>query len=71
MACLGAGLGLLLAWALTARGDPTGGMLPLFSMPARDLLIGAAIAVALGIVTGIFPAMNAMRLRVADALRRI
>jgi ABC-type antimicrobial peptide transport system permease subunit len=30
-----------------------------------------ALSVALGVITGIFPALQAMRLRVADALRRM
>jgi putative ABC transport system permease protein len=68
---LGGGLGLGLAWMLTSQGDPTNGMLPLFFFPVRDLLIGLGISVALGLVTGIFPAQQAMRLRVADALRRM
>jgi putative ABC transport system permease protein len=68
---LGGGLGLGLAWLMTARGDPTGGMLPLFHLPLRDLLLGLGISVVLGVLTGIFPARQAMRLRVADALRRM
>jgi putative ABC transport system permease protein len=68
---LGGVIGLGLAWMFIARGDPTGGMLPLFLFPARDLLIGLGISLALGVVTGIFPARLAMRLRVADALRRM
>ena len=68
---LGGGLGLALAWLATSQGDPTGGMLPMFFFPTGDLLLGAGIAVALGLVTGIFPAWQAVRLRVADALRRM
>jgi len=68
---LGGTLGLGLAWMMISRGDPTGGLLPLFSFPPRDLLTGFGISIALGIVTGIFPALQAMRLRVADALRRM
>ncbi len=63
--------GLLLAKGLTAGGDPTGGMLPMFFFPTRDLLIGVLFCVTLGIVAGIFPALQAMRLQVADALRRM
>jgi len=47
------------------------GLLPNFFFPTRDLFIGLALTVALGFVTGIFPALQAMRLRVADALRRM
>jgi len=68
---LGGTLGLGLAWMLIARGDPTGGLLPMFFLPMRDLLIGLGISIALGFLTGIFPALQAMRLRVADALRRM
>lgn len=71
LSLLGSGLGLGLAWLIVARGDPTGGLLPLFHLPTRDLITGAGIAVALGFLTGIFPALHATRLRVADALRRM
>ncbi|MEI6394195.1 MAG: FtsX-like permease family protein [Verrucomicrobiota bacterium] len=71
LAVLGGGLGLVLAWVVIARGDPTGGMLPLFYFPTVDVLLGGALSVALGLVAGIFPALQAMRLRVADALRRM
>jgi len=71
LAVIGGVLGLGLAWLITSRGDPTGGMLPQFYFPIRDLLIGVGLSVVLGFVTGIFPALQAMRLRVADALRRM
>ena len=71
LAVLGGVLGLGLAWLITSRGDPTGGLLPLFFFPTRDLLLGLGLSLALGLVTGLFPALQAMRLRVADALRRI
>lgn len=71
LAVLGGLSGLGLARLLTAGGDPTGGMLPLFHFPTRDLLAGVGLSVGLGVVTGIFPALQAMRLRVADALRRM
>jgi putative ABC transport system permease protein len=68
---LGAALGLGAAWMLTSRGDPTGGLLPLFFFPVPDLFLGLGISLVLGLVTGFFPALSAMRLRVADALRRM
>jgi putative ABC transport system permease protein len=71
LAVLGGGLGLGLAWLATSRGDPTGGLLPMFFFPLHDMLIGLGLSLALGLVTGLFPALQAMRLRVADALRRI
>jgi putative ABC transport system permease protein len=71
LAALGGGLGLLLAWLFAAQGDPTGGLLPLFNLRPVDLLMGGGLVLALGVLTGLFPAMQAMRLRVADALRRM
>jgi putative ABC transport system permease protein len=71
LAVLGGGLGVGLAALMIARGDPTGGMLPLFYFPPLDVLRGVAMSLALGLVAGIFPALHAMRLRVADALRRM
>jgi putative ABC transport system permease protein len=71
LAVLGGAVGLAVAWLLTSRGDPTGGLLPLFFFPVHDVLIGVLLSVALGVVTGFFPALQAMRLRVAEALRRI
>ena len=71
LAGIGGGLGLGLAWLIASAGDPSGGMLPLFHLAPGDLALGATIAVALGFLTGIFPALQAMRLRVSDALRRM
>jgi len=68
---LGGVAGLGVAWLLTSRGDPTGGMLPLFFLPVKDVVIGFGISVVLGLLTGIFPAQQAMRLQVAEALRRM
>jgi putative ABC transport system permease protein len=69
---LGGIIGLGLALAITPIiAGPLAGLLPLFYLPARALLIGFALSVVLGLVTGIFPALQAMRLRVADALRRM
>lgn len=71
MAVAGGAIGLLLAWLFTSRGDPTGGLLPLFFLPVRDVVTGAWISIALGLLTGAVPAIQAMRLKVADSLRRI
>lgn len=68
---LGGGLGLGLAVLLTAGGDPTKGMLPMFFLPIHDVLLGLGISIILGLITGIFPARTATSLRVADALRRM
>jgi len=68
---LGGALGLGLPWLFASRGDPTGGIMPLFFLPVPDVVIGFVISVVLGLATGLFPALSAMRLRAADALRRM
>jgi putative ABC transport system permease protein len=69
---LGGALGLGLACLIVpVLGEKLNGLLPLFFFPTRDLFIGLGLSVVLGLVTGIFPALQAMRLRVADALRRM
>jgi putative ABC transport system permease protein len=67
---VGGGLGLALAWLFVQGGDPTGGMLPIFVLPGRDIAIGAALMASMGLLAGAAPAIGAMRLRITDALRR-
>jgi putative ABC transport system permease protein len=67
---IGGGLGLLAAWLFVRGGDPTGGMLPIFMLPTRDIWSGAVLIVGLGLLAGLLPAVNAMNLKITDALRR-
>ena len=67
---IGGGLGLLVAWLFVQQGDPTGGMLPIFMLPQRDVVLGAVLILGLGLVAGALPAFNAMNLKITDALRR-
>ncbi|MGD8927486.1 MAG: FtsX-like permease family protein [Lysobacterales bacterium] len=67
---LGGGLGLGLAVLLVASGDPTGGSLPLFYSPRADLAAGVVLIFLMALIAGILPALQASRLRIADALRR-
>ena len=71
VAILGGGLGLALAaLMIPALASSLSSFLPVFYLPPRDLLVGVVIVLALGIVTGILPALQARRLQVAEALRR-
>ncbi len=70
LATIGGGAGLLLAWVIIAQGDPTGGFLPIFHFPPRDLMVGIVLVALLGIGTGLLPALQASRLKIVDALRR-
>ncbi len=71
VATAGGGLGVGLAKLFTLRGDPTGGLLPFFYLPPRAMAAGIGLAVAVGLLAGLLPALAAMRLRVVDALRRV
>ena len=70
IALLGGTAGLGVARVFVQRGDPTGGLLPIFVLPASDLAVGAALVVVLGLVAGALPAVTAMHLKITDALRR-
>jgi len=70
IAFVGGALGLGLAWLVVQNGDPTGGMLPIFVLPARDVAIGVGLMALMGVLAGLTPAVAAMRLRITDALRR-
>ncbi len=72
--CLIAGLGgfagLGVAYGLISAGFPSISVLPVFYLPPDRLVIGIGLIVALGLVTGVIPAVQAMRLQIAVALRR-
>jgi putative ABC transport system permease protein len=70
IALAGGGLGLGLAWLFTLGGDPTGGLFPDFYIPGSSMALGLVLAVGLGFVAGVMPAVQAMRLQIVDALRR-
>ena len=70
IAVLGGGAGLAAAWLIVQRGDPTGGMLPIFVLPPANVAVGAALVIVLGLVAGALPAVTAMNLKITDALRR-
>lgn len=67
----GGGIGLGLAKLFTLGGDPTRGLLPFFFLPVRAVVAGLAAAMAVGLASGVVPAVAAMRLRVVNALRRV
>jgi putative ABC transport system permease protein len=70
MTGLGGAIGLALAWLLVSLGDPSNGSLPVFYIPAKNFVAGALLIVGVALVAGILPALQAQRLRIADALRR-
>jgi putative ABC transport system permease protein len=70
IAAVGGLTGLGLAWAITSQGSPVPEMLPVFYLPVRYVIAGVIIVFALGLAAGILPALQAMRLQIAVALRR-
>ena len=71
VAALGGGFGLGLAKLFTLRGDPTQGLLRAFYLPRATMAAGWTLALVVGMLAGILPALSAMRLRVVDAMRRV
>jgi putative ABC transport system permease protein len=69
IAAIGGGLGLWLAHAVTQQ-DITSGLILLY-LPPVALVGGAAFAIGTGMLAGLLPAIGAMRLNVASALRRV
>jgi len=71
VAAVGGGLGVGLAKLFTLRGDPTGGLLPFFYLAPKAMAAGIGLALCVGLLAAVLPALAAMRLRVVDALRRV
>jgi len=70
IAGIGGALGLVFGWLFVGTGDPTKGALPIFLFPVSDVILGIIFVILLGLITGAWPAFQAMRLNPVDALRR-
>ena len=69
---LGGLIGLGLAWLLVGGvGDSIKNYFPVFKLDTGTLLAGIALMLVFGVVTGMWPALTAMRLKIVDALRRV
>ena len=70
--CLvGAGIGLATARGMLGSVREIQSILPGFTIEAGTIAIGVAIALVLGVLTGLVPALQASRLSVVEALRRV
>jgi putative ABC transport system permease protein len=69
IAAIGGAIGLWLARGVASR-DITSGILPTY-LSGVALAAGAAVALGTGLLAGLLPAISAMRLQVAHALRRV
>jgi putative ABC transport system permease protein len=71
LAGIAGGLGLLLGRAMVpAVGHAMRNFLPIFFMPTRDVVLGVVLVLVLGVLAGVLPALQALRLRTVEALRR-
>ena len=70
VAVIGGFSGMGLAWFIATHANPAPQMLPSLAMPDRDLILGGILTLSLGILAGLIPAIQAMRLQIAVALRR-
>jgi putative ABC transport system permease protein len=68
---VGGGLGLAGAWWLSIQFEPVFRQyLPGFRIPTSAVVLGVLIMLGLGVAAGAVPAVQAMRLRIVEALRR-
>jgi putative ABC transport system permease protein len=71
IALIGGLIGLGAAKLVTLGGSPAPSMLPLFYLPMAQAGYGVIVALAIGGIAGLIPAITASRLRVVDALRKV
>jgi putative ABC transport system permease protein len=65
-------VGLLLAFAIAGGlGEKIKDFFPLFRVGSDTFIVGAVLMLLFGVITGAWPALTAMRLKIVDALRRI
>jgi len=65
-------VGLGLAWLIALKlGDAIKDYFPIFQVGTNTILVGLALMLVFGFITGLWPALTAMRLKIVDALRRI
>jgi len=67
----GAAVGLGLARVMLGNARSIQSIIPGFTIGGTTLLMGTGIAIALGLLTGLIPALQAARLSVVEALRRV
>ncbi len=71
IALIGGMIGIGFAKFITLFGSPIPNVLPLFYLPLNQLGLGIVVALTIGALAGLLPALSASRLRVVDALRKV
>ena len=65
-------VGLGMAWFFAkGLGAAIKDYFPVFQIGTNTFLVGAALMLLFGLITGLWPALTAMRLKIVDALRRL
>ena len=69
---MGGVVGLTLAWLIAGGlGSAIKDYFPSFGIGASTFITGVVLMLAFGLITGAWPALTAMRLKIVDALRRV
>ena len=64
-------VGLGLAWLFAGGlGEAIKDYFPVFKLGTGTFIVGIALMLVFGLITGLWPALTAMRLKIVDALRR-
>jgi putative ABC transport system permease protein len=64
-------VGLGLAWFFAGgMGEAIKDYFPVFKLSTGTFVVGVSLMLAFGLITGMWPALTAMRLKIVDALRR-
>jgi len=64
-------IGLGLAWVFAGgMAEAIKDYFPVFKLSAGTFIVGISLMLAFGVITGLWPALTAMRLKIVDALRR-
>lgn len=72
MSVAGGAIGVVLARAvISPKVLPAGGFIPEVSVNTLNVIVGLALSVLIGVVSGLIPATLAARLKIVDALRRV
>jgi putative ABC transport system permease protein len=68
----GGGLGILLTFPVAQKfGEVMGAFLPVFQVAPTTLYLDLIFCLIVGVVAGIFPTWRAIRIKIADGLRRV
>jgi len=66
-----AAIGLLIAKVFVDNAESVRKYFPIFYIQQKDIIIGLSIAFLMGLIAGVLPAMQALRLKINDAMRKV